>query len=345
MELDSPRAYWIDVIGLAIASVLMFRFGLLRLLFLVPMQLVWIRRGEQAALISSAVCVAGMGIASALALLRIGGLDGATLRTFVGLDLVFVIGMLAGLYVLNSPRMAFVRGDEAVEFNLAERTITVVVVGALLFGPALWLVSRGDRASGMIAAQIEVARPLFEATGATTEEVEALTQLVVRALLTGVLLGYLLLVVGNWWVGVQIAFRTRLRLPAGNAVMARLSDLTATSYVLPGSFVWVLIVAWAGVLAAINWEMGTLSFVFWNAGFASLALYAMQGIAILLHFAERRKLSRRVRRTLGFGLVLGLLIPGLQIVVALGLPGLGVSEIWVDYHRLQGSEEEHEGHT
>lgn len=339
MELDSPRAYWVDVVGLALASVLMFRFGLLRLLFLVPIQLVWIRRGEQGALVSSAFALIGMVAVSAGSLLGVGDLAGGALRALVLLDLVFVFGMLAGLFVMNTPRARVAAEGGSRELTVPERAIAASIMGALLFGPVLWWLSTGTLSQSVIAAQVEVVRPLLEATGATTEEVWALTELIIGALLSGILLGFLLLVIGNWWFGTLIAFRTRLRLPGGNPVMERLAGFSATQFVLPGWFVWALIVAWGGVLGSMLLEVGSISYVFWNAGFVTLALYAMQGISILLHFAERRKVARGSRIMIAAGLVLGLLIPGLNIVVGLGLPGLGVSEIWIDYRRLKGSEE------
>jgi hypothetical protein len=339
MELDSPRAYWIDVVGLALASVVMFRFGLLRLLFLVPIQLVWIRRGEYAALISSGISLVAMSAVSAVSLARIGELSGGSLGSLVLLDLVFVLGMLAGLFVLNSRRLVIRAGDGHRELTVPERMIAVVVAGLAIFGPVIWLISRGDGANAIIAAQIEIVRPLLQAAGASTEEVRALTEMVVGALLSGVLFGYLLLVAGNWWFGLLVAFRTRLRLPEGNPVMARLASYTPTQFALPVWFVWALIGAWAGVLASITLELGSVSYVFWNAGFVTLAIYAMQGISILLHFAERRKLQRGMRMGMAVALVFGLLVPGLNFVVGLGLPLLGVSEIWIDYHRLKGSEE------
>ncbi len=338
MELDSPRAYWIDVIGLGLASVLMFRFGLLRLLFLVPIQLVWIRRGEQAAISSSAVTLLGIAAASAASVMQVSAVAGGA-RALVVLDVVFVLAMLAGLFTMNSPRVRVQVGEGSRELTTAERAIATVLLGAALLGPVLLWISRGATADQLIAVQVELIRPLLEATGATTDEVWALTELVVGAILSGVLFGFLLLVAANWWVGMLVAFRTRLRLPAGNPVMERLSSYAPAQFVLPAWFVWALIVAWAGVLGSIVFDFQGLSYVFWNAGFVTLALYAMQGISILLHFAERRKLARGTRMMFAAGLVLGLLIPGLNIVIGLGLPGLGVSEMWVDFHRLKGSEE------
>ena len=339
MELDSPRAYWIDVVGLALASVLMFRFGLLRLFFLVPIQLAWIRRGEHAALVSSGLALVGISAVSIGSLLRVGEVGTDALRGLLLLDVVFVLAMLAGLFTMNSPRVRVQTSDGPRELSIPERAIAAVLVGAALFGPVLLWLSTGETSEQVIAAQVDVIRPLLEATGATSEEVWALTELVIGALLSGVLFGYLLLVAGNWWFGTLIAFRTRFRLPAGNAVMERLSSYAPTQFLLPVWFVWALIGAWAGVLGSIVADLQGISYVFWNAGFVTLALYAMQGISILLHFAERRKMARGSRVMIASGLVLGLLIPGLNIVVGLGLPGLGVSEIWVDYHRLKGSEE------
>ncbi|MFW5684946.1 MAG: DUF2232 domain-containing protein, partial [Spirochaetota bacterium] len=150
---------------------------------------------------------------------------------------------------------------------------------------------------------------------------------------------YFVMLVGNWWIGVQLAFRTSVRLPGGNPVMARHAEMSLNEFALPGYLVWALIAAWSGVLATVVLQAGWVAYLFWNAAFVTTALYAIQGIALVWYFLDRYKAQRSMRLLTAVALIVGLLIPGLQLAIMLGLPGLGVSEIWVDYHRLKGSEE------
>ncbi|MFW5684856.1 MAG: DUF2232 domain-containing protein [Spirochaetota bacterium] len=340
--MDDQRAYWLETAGLALASVLLFRFGLLGLVFLVPIQLVWIRRGEYAGLIASGGVLLGVAAFKAIDLLRlrqqVGG--GELSAGVLLLDLVFVFGLLLGLFVMNSGRVALTdeEGRQRV-LTVGERMVVATVAGALVYGPAIAILATGESASQLISMQIELVRPLFESAGATSEEIALLTDVVVGALLSGLLFGYFLLLIANWWIGLLVAFRSRLSLPAGNPVMARASGYELTEFTLPPSMVWVLIGGWGGVLLSMVAELGGVAYVFWNVAFVSLALYGIQGIAIVWYYLDRRKAERGVRIAVAIGLVFGLLIPGLRLVVGLGLPGLGVSEMWIDYHRLKGSEE------
>ncbi len=339
MRLHEPRAYWLEVGGLALVSVLLFRFGLLALVFLVPVQLVWIRRGEEAGLIASGGVLAGIALTKVIDLIRlrrsVGGAD--IPEALLLIDLVFAAGLLAGLFVLNSDRMTLGANQRAL--TVAERMLVSIGVGAVVYGPTVAIIALGETGGSVIAAQIEVFRPLFEAAGATTEEIRVLVEIIVGALLSGLLFGYFLMLVANWWFGVLLAFRSRFTLPAGNPIMARLSGYELTEFRLPVYLVWALIGAWGGVALLQFVELGWLSYVFWNAAFTMLALYAIQGIAIVWYYLDRRGVGRGARIGLAIGMVVGLLIPGVQLAVGLGLPGLGVSEIWIDYHRFQGSEE------
>lgn len=347
MHRDAVRAYWLEVGGLALASVLLFRFGLLGLVFLVPIQLAWIRRGERAGLTASGISLAGIAAFKIVDLARLRAVAGGEVAEgLLLIDPVFALGLLMGLVILNSPRVRVPVTDSSGswsfsgrEFSTAERMLAAAVVGALIYGPTIALVAAGDGGRSVIASQIELLRPIFESAGASTEEIRVLTEVVVGAVLSGLLLGYFVMLVGNWWLGVVVAFRSRLALPDGNEVMARLSGLDLSSFRIPVWCVWPLIVSWAGVLATMVLEMGWVRYLFWNAAFVMLAVYAIQGIAIIRFQLERWKVTRGPRVALAVGMIVVLLIPGLQLIVALGVPGLGVSEIWIDYHRVKGSEE------
>ncbi len=342
MQQDHQRAYWLELGGLTLGSILLFRFGLLGLVFLVPIQLVWIRRGEESGLLASAGFLVGIALLKGVDLIRLRQIAGPeeVAASLVLLDLVFAAGLLLGLFAMNSERLVVSTGENATRvLTVAERMLAAIGVGAAVYGPTIGLVVAGDAADAIIATQIEMLRPLFSATGASSDEIGLLTEIVMSALLSGLLFGYFVLLIGNWWIGIQFAFKSRFSLPAGNPVMARLAGYELTEFRLPTYLVWALIGAWGGVLASITLELGWISYLFWNAAFVMLALYAIQGIAIVWFYLDKRKMQRGARVGLAVAFVIGLLIPGLQLLIGLGLPGLGVSEIWIDYHRLKGSEE------
>jgi len=342
MQRDHQRAYWLEVGGLTLGSVLLFRFGLLGLVFLVPIQLVWIRRGEETGLLASGGFLVGLALFKGFDLIRLRQMagPGEVSAALLLLDLVFAGGLLLGLFVMNTERLVVPTGDRGTRtLTVAERMLVATGVGLAVYGPTVAIIAATGAAEQVIATQIELLRPLFSATGANSEEIAMLTEVVLRALLSGLLFGYFVLLVGNWWLGVQVAFRSRYSLPAGNPVMARVAGYELTEFTLPHYLVWVLIAGWAGVLASIVYDLGWASYLFWNVAFVTLALYGIQGIAIVWFYLDRRKVRRGTRIGIAVAFVFGLVIPGLQLLIGLGLPGLGVSEIWIDYHRLKGSGE------
>ena len=286
--------------------------------------------------------LAGIGLFKLIDLLRLrqqlGG--GEIAAGLVLLDLVFALGLLVGLYVMNSERLsATAREWMGRGPTVAERMLAAIAAGVVIYGPAVAIIATGESAARVIATQIELVRPLFEAAGASTQEIQLLTEMVVSALLSGLLFGYFALLVGNWWLGLVIAFKSRFSLPGGNPIMAKEAGYELTEFSLPVAAVWVLIGSWGGVLLSMVTDLGGVAYLFWNVAFVSLAIYAIQGIAIVWYYLDKRGTQRGTRIAIAVGLFVGLLIPGLRIVVLLGLPGLGVSEIWIDYHRLKGSEE------
>jgi hypothetical protein len=343
MQIDDQRACWLEIAGLTLAAILLFRFGLLGLVFLVPIQLVWIRRGEDAGLLASGGLLAGISLLKVIDLVRLRramGAGGEISPLFLLIDVVFAIGLLAGLFAMNSERMAVATRDgRSRSLTVPERMLVALGAGIAVYGPAIALVAAGNAMDDAIALQVELMRPLFEATGAGSEEIRMLTRMVVAAILSGLLFAYFVLLVGNWWIGVQIAFKSRFTLPAGNPVMARHAGYEMTEFRLPVYLVWALIGSWGGVLLSMVGDLGWISYVFWNAAFVMLAIYGIQGIAILWFYLDRRKIGRGSRVAIALAMVIGLVIPGLRFIVGVGLPALGVSEIWIDYHRLRGSEE------
>jgi hypothetical protein len=283
-----------------------------------------------------------------LALLKV--VDYLRIRSIVGgaasgmgllfLDIVFPVAFLAGLYLLNTPRLSIRLGAEDRELNVVERLGAAVLTAAIIYVPAIVLVYLSGSVDGIVAAQVELLRSLLTAVDASEEEILALTRLVMRIFMSGLLFGFFVMLVGNWWLGTRFALRERLALPGPNEVAERLRSFSITLFRLPMVMIWVVIGAWGAVLLSMLVEVGWLSFVIWNLALLTLAMYALQGLAVMWHLLDRRKVARGQRIGLAVALVIGLLIPGLNFVVLLGLPGLGISEVWVNYHRFERNGDE-----
>lgn len=93
-------------------------------------------------------------------------------------------------------------------------------------------------------------------------------------------------------------------------------------------WLWILIVAWAAVLADLRFSFGPLGVLFWNLGLGTAFLYALQGFAII----QSWMLKKSGTRVSPLGLIFLLMfLPGVNAVVAIALPLLGISETWVPY--------------
>jgi hypothetical protein len=147
--------------------------------------------------------------------------------------------------------------------------------------------------------------------------------------------GYFVNLAGAWYVGDRIAARNRF-------------DRRLSRFTLPDAMVWPLIGAWAVVLMGRFAKLGYLRALALNAGLILLALYAVQGLAIIETLLARMARSgatrqgAQARRWPVFGLILVLLVPALTVLALVVIPLVGVSEIWVKY-RIERKEETDEG--
>jgi hypothetical protein len=257
------------------------------------------------------------------------------------LDAVVAAGLMVGLFFMNSQSIPdFVNRP----VRVCERAGGAVAGSFVLF-VLFWAAGGSTLWQDYFAIQVAGSPELLSQVDATVEEIVALQELLLPLVARGAAPAYLVVLLSSWWFGSLIAFRTRFPLSDGNPVMQEIAGYAVIRYRLPDGWVWGLIVGWSAVALSLVLELSWLSTVAWNAALVMMVLYAIQGIAILLHLGRRRATNQSARLLLAGGLVLGLLIPGLRIVVAVGIPLLGVSEIWVSYHRFEGSEEIDEGHS
>ena len=347
----SRRAYWIEVGLFALTATLAYRIGLLRvsafrpgllLVFLLPIQMCWVRRGERAGLLASGFLLGALGLIDFIGYLRIRPMADVAGEAvgLVFLDMLPALAFLAGLYLLNTPHLVIRFGRTERDLSVVERMIAAALAAVVVYVPAGLLLNLSGELDGFGTALADEFRAAFPALGATEGEILELVQLAVRMSLSAFVLGFFAMLLGSWWIGTRIALGQRFALRESNDVAERLRGFRVARFRLPVSMVWLVIAAWGGVLLSMLVDVGWLSFVFWNVALLALALYAIQGLGVVWHLLERRKLGRSQRIGVAVGLVIGLIIPGVNLVFLLGLPGLGISEVWVNYHRFEGSGEE-----
>ena len=342
MRISNQNAYWLEVAGLSLASVVLFRFGVLLLLFLVPLQILWVRRGERAGLIGSGLFLGVQLVLKGIDYLRIRDLlaIGEASPGLLFIDIVLPVGFLAGLFALNTVQAIMPSGQSGERRMLSggERVSAALAVAVAIYVPVMLVLDNAGAVDEVISIQLAVIQSVLTDSAATATEVAELTDLVVRVISSGFLAVHLLVLLVNWWFGTRMAFRGRVS-PSGE-IAERLAGFQLSDYQLSSRLIWLLIASWGGVLLSIVVELSWFAYLLWNLALVSLVLYGIQGIAILWYFMQRRKMTRGARMGIAVALIVALLVPGVNLVVLVGLPGLGASEVWVNYHRFERSGDE-----
>jgi hypothetical protein len=162
-------------------------------------------------------------------------------------------------------------------------------------------------------------------------DMDAMMRLFWDYMFSGFVSGYFLNLAGSWFIGTRMALRGRTN------VGPRLRG-----FELPEVMVWPLIASWAIVLVGHYTKLGYVAAFALNAGLILLALYAVQGLAIIETLLARSRRGPDASRLMFLGLVAAFVVPLLTILALVVVPLVGVSEIWVKY-RVERKEQTDEG--
>ena len=102
--------------------------------------------------------------------------------------------------------------------------------------------------------------------------------------------------------------------------------------------IWPLLIPWALILLDLRIDLGILRYIAWNAGLIMLFSFGMQGVGILQTILDGKEVSRGIRTAITVLMILVLFLPGVNFIVLIGLPGLGISELWIHYRRVEKKE-------
>jgi len=319
------------VVGTLVAagvSALLYHLGIGLPAFLIPLQVVRVRKGARHFLVAAAlafVAIAGVRLA-----LAAGQLSGAGTPALV-LELSVVLGMLAGLAWIQLPelmgRPALLPGGRVV------RLLVATAAAGLASVPLISYLGRNQAFTAGLGRLFDAAAALLNRlldpagaeAGFRGEELAAMTRAV---FLRSYLLDYLLVLTFCWWVGTALGARSLGRRP-GITPLARFRPAEA--------LIWPLILGLALVLLNLVVPIGPLELAGWNLLLVMLFIYGLAGLGILRFLLERLGAPRGMR--LLTWLVLGALAfaPGVNAALAVLVSGLGVSETWINYRNRERS--------
>lgn len=315
----------------ALSSLLLYYFGVGVLFFLIPLQVLGVRRGPH-----GFAAGAGLFLAMLAGVRLVTVLPSAGMSTEAGLMMAVegfgIVILLLGLLAVNLPwprgaRTLLKMLGAAGLAGLASIPVAIWLAGSPAFTRAMEAVF-ADMAK-MIGSLFATADGNAAAVLATMLEPSKLMEFTRAWFLRSFVAGYLALLAFSWWAGSasaarSIAFRAGAH-PAANPG-PRLAEFRLESL-----FLWPFIASWAAIGLDLLLGLSVLSYAVWNIGLAMLFLYGLQGLAILRFHFEKRRLPR----ILWFVLVVGLAVlaasPRVGLVVVVAVPLFGISENWIRY--------------
>jgi hypothetical protein len=218
--------------------------------------------------------------------------------------------------------------------NRKYRLLIATAAAGLLSIPLIAYFSSNEELQQVIQYQFEVLADLLSQgtlEGETTETVpataEELMNYIKNIFLSSYLFSYALMLAASWAAGKYIGMRSK-------GWTGRLGLIR--NFSLKDTFIWPLLVSWSIVLISRFTDLGFLQYIAFNSGFIFLFFFGIQGLAVAGVLMDRYQISRGLRIGLAVLMIIMLFLPGVNWVVLIGLPGVGVSEIWVKYRRNEG---------
>ena len=318
----APNRIWIEIGVFTAVALGVYLLAPGVFLFLIPLQVLAIRRGRQAfghavlLLVLLAVLVE-MAMAGARAALP------AHERYLHQIGLFLSGLLLGGLWLLNEPRILPYRNVLRILVATgAAGLIAVPFVGHLLGDPEFTVTMRHYIADQPILRMSLDQADLSESQAAA---LDLFVNTIGEVLLRGVCFLYLVYLVTAWWLGSLWGARTVGRQsPIGRLLSFRLEPWC----------IWAVLLSGAGVLGdALVEDIGFLGYAAWNVFSVFLFLFGLQGIGVLQWLLRRYNVPGPMRVMIAVALVFMLFRPVLTYLPLFGLPLLGLSETWIDFKR------------
>jgi hypothetical protein len=325
---------FLEVLLFAVSSLVLYSFGVGRVLFLVPLQVIATRRGTAGLAAAGGIAVVALAAIRLAALLPApfdaGGLAAS------GAEVAAFLLLAAGLAVANL-RM----GGARALLRLLAATGAVCAAGA----PLVAAMAANPAVRGLVDGLFADASRMLSAVFATGDSVagtvieamivpETLKAMIRESLLNSFVVSVFAFLAFSWWAGSTAGSRA--------AMPAATPRWRFAAFRLEGWWLWPLIVSLALVAADLlglaervpdTWSVIRASALYgvWNTALLVLFLFGLQGLAILRFWLEKRGVARFVWPLVVLVVLGALVTPRLNAVAAVALPLFGASENWVRY--------------
>ena len=314
-----------DIIWFTILATLFHQSGFLMMLFLIPLQVIRNRKDFRTLFFASVAVLTAIFV---MAFIRSGSFDNSAERiVFILSEVLMPAYLLAGFLYINydwpgNPRML--------------KRMLVATAAAFIIGVPVLLFYNNSILQDFYMEQYRFGIEYLKSLLAQTDSVEAgdmaeiiksvtpeeIAEAVKRSALRTYLFWYFLILSGSWWFGSSGIRNGKWK-----------SALNPSGFSMPDFMVWPLIISLLVVLVDRKISAGLIGYTGWNILLIMVTLYGFKGFGIIQNFMKIHKFPLPMRMLVIFTLSLLLVQPGVNYFILLGVPLLGVSEIWIKYEK------------
>jgi hypothetical protein len=301
-----------------ILSGILYASGFLAPAFLVPIQYVFRKEGKKEGLLSMLVSLIIVGLGNALRLSNLELMQVPfLLQTIVSPVLLLLAIGLANL----------------VGIDVWKKLVVAAVVLAIIFGFLLQASIGTQEVQQSIAGVIV---QMLASTGLQNLDIAAIAQTYVAPAVSiifdcfGAVLW--LMLAGSWWIGNRLVV---LKKASGKDAT---QERKTPSFDVPSWLLWPSLAGWVLLLVVLyGHKSGILAIIAWNASLAAVSWYALQGFSVVSCFFQSKGMHRMTGFVPVLLVVLILLDMKVGLTVAMLVPVLGVSEVWLQYRKYKGA--------
>jgi len=318
MERRAISREWTEVALFTGAAFLLYQISVLFFLVAVPLIVLGLKRGHEALLYGGSVLLAAILVQ---VFIRTRGLEDEVLRRFFFMmEAAYPLSLILGVALLFW-------GRGRILYRLLSATVVVLLVSLPIAG----IYSGNQEVMEFLQNQFELVLKTLQGglnAGAGNNGVQLLTamnadslyEMISKVFVRHYIFSYFLMLTGCWVLSYGIFRRSKGKVP-----------YNLEYFTVPEVFLWPIISVWSGVLLDVLVGIPYIGFLFWNYGMILLSIYAMQGIGILKSLFRQHGVSRLLQVLVTFSAVIVMLTPGLNLVLIVGVPLLGLSEYWIHY--------------
>ncbi len=311
-----------DYIGALIAScisVFAYQTGFFFFLFLVPLQLLLFRSGIKI----TRIAVLGVGVALVyLGIRHTAGAEPDVRSSLLLVEIVIPALLLGGFLLVNG----FFGKLGGVLLNALLATFCAAVISIVLV-TVLDNEAFNSYYKALFSQMFSILKSSISASGDVelvplmNMDVDTMLDHVSTVFFKGFLFAYFCIVFVSYLFALSVDNLTKRR--AG-----------IITVMIPDCFIWILICALSLILVDARFQLNQfLAYAGWNVFLIVMLLYGIRGIGIIRQMLEARGLHPVVRMFLTLAVVVLLMHPLFGRVLLIGIPCVGISEIWFKYKR------------